>query len=91
LRSQINPVFAVKKRTPLLLAQQMFKKCLGLRCHLADPPNPLKKGASDFKVPLFKEDLGGSKIPSTANSIFQTSAQEAELIRLKRLIKVLQN
>jgi cobaltochelatase CobN len=25
-----------------------------------DPPNPLKKGASDFKVPLNKGDLGGS-------------------------------
>jgi hypothetical protein len=38
-----------------------FGKDLGRRCQLEDPPNPLKKGASEFKVPLFKGDLGGIK------------------------------
>ncbi len=27
---------------------------------LNDPPSPLKKGGTGFKVPLFKGDLGGS-------------------------------
>jgi hypothetical protein len=26
----------------------------------SDPPSPLKKGEQEFKVPLFKGDLGGS-------------------------------
>ena len=26
-----------------------------------DPPNPLKKGELESKVPLFKGDLGGSR------------------------------
>jgi hypothetical protein len=28
------------------------------------PPTPLKKGGEDLKVPLFKGDLGGSKVLS---------------------------
>jgi hypothetical protein len=34
-------------------------------------PNPLKKGALEFKVPLFKGDLGGSK---ASNGIIDTCA-----------------
>ncbi len=32
-----------------------------MRVHRIDPPSPLKKGEHEFKVPLFKGDLGGSK------------------------------
>ncbi len=40
-----------------------------------DPPNPLKKGASDFKVPLFKGDLGGSRFQASPTNLLSRLKQ----------------
>ncbi len=39
-----------------------------------DPPNPLKKGASELKVLLFKGDLGGSKVSGSITDTHMDTA-----------------
>jgi CHAT domain-containing protein len=44
---------------------------------VVDPPNPLKKGEPEFKVPLFKGDLGGSQpLPPIDNSFLSPSYRQ---------------
>jgi hypothetical protein len=54
-----------------------FRGCLkSSQAHYTRSPNPLKKGASEFKVPLFKGDLGGSRCVTCLIEYFSNTLLE---------------